>query len=131
MPTVAPLSSTSTVVYETPKGRSVRHDDEEYENDDDTVVEKDVEEYGKEQFGKIAGSYLSPYVYGKKSLDTQYGIRKDSDGRFMIGDSSLTVDSVSDIWIKGNRFKGTRGLWELLTRKNVKREIITSADLKA
>jgi hypothetical protein len=49
----------------------------------------------------------------------------------MIGDSALTVDSNSDIWIKGNRFKGTRDLWELLTRKNVKREIITSADLKA
>jgi hypothetical protein len=48
----------------------------------------------------------------------------------MIGDFALTVDSDSDIWIKGNRFKGTRGLWELLTRKNVKREIITSADLK-
>jgi hypothetical protein len=127
------LSSTSTVVYETPKGkRSIRDDEDEYENDDDdTVVKKDVEEYGREQFGKIAFSYLSPYVYGKTSLDTQCGIRKDNDGRFMIGDSALTVDSDTDIWIKGNRFKGTRGLWELFTRKNVKREIITSADLKA
>jgi hypothetical protein len=74
MPTVAPLSSTSTVVYETPKGRRfIRDDDDEYENDDDddddTVVEKDVEEYVREQYGKIAGSYLSPYVYGK-SLST-------------------------------------------------------------
>jgi hypothetical protein len=48
----------------------------------------------------------------------------------MIGDSALSVDRDSDIWIKGRRFKGTRGLWELLTRKNVKREIITSAGLK-
>jgi hypothetical protein len=48
----------------------------------------------------------------------------------MIGDSALSVDSDSDIWIKGRRFKGTRGLWELLSRKNVKRETITAADLK-
>jgi hypothetical protein len=93
MQTVAPLSSTSTVVYETPKGRRSVRDDYEYDDDDDDdiAVEKDVEEYGREQFGIIAGSYLSPYVYGKKSLDTQYGIRKESDGRFMIGDSALTI----------------------------------------
>jgi hypothetical protein len=48
----------------------------------------------------------------------------------LIGESALSVDSDCDIWIKGRRFKGTRGLWELLTCKNVKRETITAADLK-
>jgi hypothetical protein len=48
----------------------------------------------------------------------------------MIGDSTLSVDSDRDIRIKGRRFKGTRGLWEILTRKKVKRETITSNDLK-
>ena len=39
----------------------------------------------------------------------------------MIGDSTLFVDNSSDISIKGRHFKGTRWLWELLTRKNVNR----------
>jgi hypothetical protein len=60
--------------HETPKGRP----DDDDDDGDDTFVEK----YGKEHSGKIAGSYLKPYVYGRKSLDTQYGIRKDSDGKF-------------------------------------------------
>ena len=29
------------------------------------------------------------------------------------------------------RFKGTRGLWELLTRKNVNSDVITKSDLNA
>jgi hypothetical protein len=102
----------------------------EFVRDDDEIVLRDGEEYGKEQFGEIARSYLSPYVYGRKYLDTQYGIRKGSEGKFMIGDSALTVDNVSDIWITGQRFRGTQGLWELLTRKNIRNELITSADLK-
>ena len=32
---------------------------------------------------------------------------------------------------RGTRFKGTRGLWELLTRKNVNIDVITKSDLKA
>ena len=88
-----------------------------------------MKEYGREQFGDIAGQYLSPYVYGKKFLDTPYGIRKD-DGAFKIGDSTLTVGRYSDVWFKGKRFRGTPVLVELLTRKNVKHEIITSTDLR-
>ena len=90
---------------------------------------KDVKDYGRKHFGEIASPYLSPYIYGRKLLDTRYGIRKD-DGAFKIGDCTLTVDNRSDIWIKGKRFRGTLGLWELLTRKNVNHEIITSADLR-
>ena len=49
----------------------------------------------------------------------------------MTGDSPLTVDSDSDITIKGKRFRGTYGLWELLTRRKVERDKITKDDLKA
>ena len=45
------------------------------------------------------------------------------DGRFMIGDSILTVDDTSDISINGRHFKGNRGLWEILNRKNVTRGV--------
>jgi hypothetical protein len=47
----------------------------------------------------------------------------------MIGDSTLSVDDASNISEKGRHFKGTRGLWELLTLKNVDRGFITANDL--
>ena len=42
----------------------------------------------------------------------------------------MLVDPNSDITIKGREFRGTTGLWELLTRKNVDRKKITTYDLK-
>ena len=49
----------------------------------------------------------------------------------MIGDSTLTVDSDSDITIKRKHFKRTRGLWGLLTRRKVQRDVNTTDDLKS
>ena len=48
----------------------------------------------------------------------------------MIGDSAILVGTDSDITIKGQEFRGTKGLWVLLTRKNVNRKHITTDDLK-
>ena len=48
----------------------------------------------------------------------------------MIGDSAVLVDTNSDITIKGQEFRGTKGLWELLTRKKGNRKLITTVDLK-
>ena len=49
-----------------------------------------MKEYGREQFSDITGQYLSPYVYGRKFLDTRYGIRKE-DGAFKIGDRWIGI----------------------------------------
>ena len=76
------------------------------------------------------GSYLTPYLYEKSFLKTQYGISKEGDA-FTIGDSSLTVDSDSDITNKWKHFRGTQDLWEQLTRRKVEWDIITTDDLKA
>ena len=119
-------------IYETPKRPS--SDGGVVDDDDDvadgTSVEKDAQEYVREKFGAVADSYLTPYIYKRSFLDTQYGIRKEGDV-FMIGDSQLTVDEDSDITIKGKDFRGTQGLWELMTRRNVQWDIITTDDLKA
>jgi len=50
---------------------------------------------------------------------------------FMIGDSPIVVDTVGDITIKHRVFKGSKGLWELLTPKKVNTEFITKDDLKS
>jgi hypothetical protein len=70
-----------------------------------------------------------PYVYKRRFLDKQYGIRKDDD-TFKNGDSPVLVDQDGDITIKENDFRGSEELWELLTRKYVNKEHVTSDDLR-
>ena len=129
-----PSTLSAAEIYETLKLRPSDDDDDGVDDDVDVVagglVEKDAKEYDREKFGAVAGSYLTPFIYKRGFLDTQYGISKDS-GTFMIGNSPLTVDDDSDITIKGKHFRGTQGLWELLTRRMVQWDIITTDDLKA
>ena len=71
-------------IYETPKRRHDEDDDGGVDDDVDAAdggfVEKDAQDYGREQFGSVPGSYLPPYLYKRRFLDTQYGIRKECDG---------------------------------------------------
>ena len=48
----------------------------------------------------------------------------------MIGDSIISVDRESNLTIKGKHSKGTRGLWELLARKDVNSDVISESDQK-
>jgi hypothetical protein len=97
------------------QGDDEKSDDDD-DDDDDVYIEPEVQQFGREQFGEIASQYLAPYVYNKRFLDKQYGLRKERCN-FKIGVSLVTVDVDSDVHIKGQIFKGTEGLWELLTRK--------------
>jgi len=63
-------------------------DDEEDYNEDDDFLEDQPREYGRKNVGPVASPYLTPYVYKRRILDTQYGVRKDRD-MFMIGDSPV------------------------------------------
>jgi len=117
--------------YGPPKQERVEDDDAEDDyNDDDNFVEDEARDYGRENVGPVASPYLMPYVYKRRFLDTQYGVRKEGN-TFMIGDSPVLVDTSGDITIKDRLFRGTKGLWELLTRKNVNTEAVTKDDLKS
>ena len=70
---------------------------------------------------------LSPYLNRVRFLDAQSGIRRVGD-TLMIGDSPITVNGKGDLSIGWTR---TRGLWELLTRKNVNSDVITKSDQNA
>jgi len=117
--------------YEPSKEERVEDDDdgENDYNDDDNFVEDEAREYGRENVGTVAIPFPMPYVYKRRFLDTQFGVRKDGD-KFMIGNSPIVVDTDGDIMIKDRVFKGSKGLWELLTRKKVNTEFITKNDLK-
>jgi len=115
--------------YEPPKQERVEDDDDEDDyNEDDNFVEDESREYGRENVGPVANPYLMPSVYKRRFLDMNYGVRKEGNV-FMIGDSPVLVDTIGDITIKDRVFKGSKGLWELLTRKNMNTEVVTKDDL--
>ena len=117
--------------YEPPKQERVEYDDDEDDyNEYDNFVEDKGREYGRENVGPVASPYLMSYVYKRRFLDTQYGVRKGGN-KFMTGDSPVLFDTSGDITIKDRVFKGSKGLWELLTHKNVNMEVITKDDLKS
>ena len=72
----------------------------------------------------------SPYLNSVRFLDEQYCIRRVSS-TLMIGDVPITVHEKSDLSIGGTRFRGRRGIWELVTCKNVNSDVITNSDLNA
>ena len=65
--------------------------------------------------GKIAYEFLN-----KPFRDKTFGVRKEG-GRHYIGNQHVIIKN-NDIILteRGERFKGTPGLWELITSKNPK-----------
>ena len=81
-----------------------------------TELEKEEEEEEEEEdvlIGDIANKYLS-----KPFRDTTFGVRKEGDHHY-IGNKHVIITEDDDIVIKesGDRFLGTKGLWELITSK--------------
>ena len=130
MPTTQPRSAIATQMefpstgtmgemsasYETLKRRISNSGNDETTDDNDD---------GVRGFYEIA----SPYLKNMRYLDEQYGIRRYGS-TLMIGNSDVITDEKGDITIRGNRFRGTKGLWGLLSRKNVNRDVIMNSDLK-
>jgi len=115
-----------------PSNEEREEDDDDGEDDckdDDNFVEDEAREYGRENVGTLSSPYLMPYVFKRRFLDTQFGVRKDG-AMFMIGYSPIMVDTGGDITIKDRVYTGSKGLWALLTRKKVNTEFITKDDLK-
>ena len=65
------------------------------------------------------------------NVDKEYGIRRDTDVKFRIGNSVVTIDQDSNVIIHGVPYRGTKGLFELLTRKRVDRSLVTDRDMNS
>jgi hypothetical protein len=94
------------------------------DDDDDIIVRS-----GANRFGAVAAPYLARYVTAGRSVDRVYGIRREADGNFVIGDSRVSVDEAGDVTVRGATYGGTAGLWELLTKTDVDRALVTPDDM--
>ena len=114
------------VLPQTPEKTATSSTEMEVDPPSKIEIKEDVPEYS---FGPTASPYLAPYAYDSDSLDKQYGLRKDGD-KYKIGNSTVTIDEDSNIYLKDKQFKGTEGLWELLTRKKPNLAAVTTKDYR-
>jgi len=80
--TANPSPPIKEYTYENAKQERVEKvddDDEDDYNEDDKFVEDEARHYGRENVGPVASPYLMPYVYKRRFLDTQCGVRKDGN----------------------------------------------------
>lgn len=80
-------------------------------------------------YGSLGQRYLGAVLSGKKTvnIDNVYGVYF-TDGGTMLGDKRIDFDKNDDIIIDGEKYVGTRGLYELIFRKFPDENIFTNAD---
>ena len=82
-----------------------------------------------EKIGPIAAEHLKLFLSSDKEVDKTFGLYSDDSGRTKIGNKTLTVDG-DDFIIEGNRYPGTRGLWELVVKDKPSEHKFNDDDLK-
>ena len=111
--------------------RSLSTDSEEEGAASYVPGESSVRAFSAPHFGAVASRYVSAYVYRTGNLDRDYGMRRDADGSIRIGNAEVVIDQDSNVFVKGKSYRGTRGLFVLLTRKKVDQYFITRRDLQS
>ena len=91
---------------------------------------------GRMNVGKIAFYYLSNYASKKGICDRVFGIhtKEKQPGKMYIGKEEITIDD-NDVIIEMSgaspqRYKGTIGLWELISRAKPDKTKITDEDME-
>ena len=80
----------------------------------------EITEEEKENFGKVASEYLGKYLEKNPNTDTlSSGIFRVRKKIFKIGSVEDVKIENDDIIINDEKFKGTPGLWRLITSKNI------------
>ncbi|CAH2010533.1 unnamed protein product [Acanthoscelides obtectus] len=97
----------------------------------DDIAEKSFTEYLEQYEDPLPRKYISEMYADKnnREFDHKYGVRLDDTiEQFMIGDSKLDFNG-ADIYVKGKRYKGSQGLYELLFRKYPNMNFCSSDDV--
>ena len=62
-------------------------------------------------------------------IDHYFGIEKDGNGDYVMGNKVVEIDESSNIYVDGVRYEGTPGLWSLIKLKKPDKEMYTFKDL--
>ena len=129
-PSLPFLSRANETVFASPIKRSLSMDSDESEA---TYVpgEATVKAFSEQQSGVVASPYVATYVFRTGNIDRDFRMRRDADGTFRIGNCEVEIDRDLNVFVQGKSYKGTSGLFELLTRKKVDRSFITDSDLRS
>ena len=87
-------------------------------------IGKELEEEEEEEEEDLLIGEYARYYLNSPDTDKTFGIRKKGDHHY-IGNKHVIITEDDNIVIKedGDRFVGTRGLWELITSKNPDEEL--------
>ena len=78
--------------------------------------------------GPIAAEYLEKYLNPEGEVDRTFGIYLDKDGTWKIGNEKVDLDG-NDLIIGGEKYEGTRGLWELIVSNEPSEQNYDDGDL--
>nr|CAI5858359.1 unnamed protein product [Callosobruchus analis] len=95
------------------------------------LAEESLMEY-LDQYDPLPRKYIREMYEDdeRKETDHQYGVRLDTTvEKFKIGDSQLDIVG-SDVYVKGKRYKGTQGLYELLFKKYPNKPLFNDEDVE-
>ena len=89
----------------------------------------ETEEHGEElmNVGPIAAEYMEKFI-DPEEVDTTFGIHLDKDQNWKIGNEKVVVDD-NDLIIGGEKYEGTRGLWELIVSNEPSEQNYDDGDL--
>ena len=87
--------------------------------------QEEEKEEGTQFIGPIAQEYLRKFT-SKSDADRTYGLY-DKGGNFYIGDKPVVIID-DNIFVNGEEYQGTPGLWELIISKKPDGEIYTDQD---
>jgi len=63
--------------------------------------EATVKEFSEQQFGAVASPYVPTYVFRTGNIDKDFGMRRDVDGKFRIGNAEVEIDQESNVFVQG------------------------------
>jgi len=84
---------------------------------------------GPMNVGEIAGNYLAKLTSKKTDVADRTSGLGGERGNLRLGDAEFKTDG-NDMTINGKRYKGTEGLWELVTMKKPRTGVYDGEDLK-
>ena len=100
------LPRESESLFASPIKRSLSADSEDEWAASYIPGESSVRAFSARHFGAVASPYVSAYVYRTGNLYRYFGMRRDADGSFRIGNAEVVIDQDSKVFVKGKSYRG-------------------------